>query len=891
MSFLDGLRHKLRTVFRPGEYERELAEEFRHHRELDAAQQADADAAARRFGNTTYHMEEVRRMTWLSRLDLLKQDAGYAWRSIRRTRGVTAMIVITLALGIGVNAATFSVLDQLYLRYPAGVGDPEGVRRIWTKHTRTIGANVYVTGFAYPQFGLLAEAAGGHQHLAVSARRSDHRLGGTRAGPLTDVLYTSGNYFTLLGLRPEIGRFYTDAESRPGTVTRQVVISHQLWSTHFGANRGILGQPIKLDTLTFEVIGVAQKGFTGVDLRGTHVWAPLGSLPGADAPRGPAPTLWASPRYISFTVIGRFPDRAAEVAFEQRATRLYRESSLTFYGPQQADTLATVHVASIIEARGPASARQEEVIATRLQGVALIVLIIACANVVNLLLSRAVTRRREIAVRLALGISRSRLIRLITLEAVMLAMLAAGAALLTAWWGGSLLRSQLMAGVNFAQPPLHAHVVWATIGVALACGLIAGIIPAVQYSRPQLTNDLKDSGRSNARQRSRLRDGLVVAQAALSLVLLVGATLCVRTLQNIQGIDLGFDRDRVLYAQMAYEPGQAPPMTERLARIAETEERLRGRPGIETVGRAGITPMGGMSFWSFWWGNDSSHSLRQEEPFGFAVSANFFAATGMRLLRGQVFADGPAGEGQVVVNETFSRLLWPHDDPLGRCIRFDANNAPCHIVTGVVSTVSSGNLFERPKAQFYLPIGTHQTRNLGGTVLVVRMLPGGEEAARREISSLLKQAIPVGYPTITTMNESLDGKYRPWRLGAQLFTGVSLLALLVALVGIYSTVAYSVGQRAHEFGVRVALGARINDVLNQVVAEGVRAVTVGIVIGVVLALLGGRLIASMLFGVQPNDMAAMIFSASTMLLVAIVASVIPAWRAARADPVSALRGD
>lgn len=890
MSFLDGLRHKLRTLLRPDEYERELAEEFRHHRDLDATQQADVVAAARRFGNTTYHMEEVRRMTWLSRLDLLKQDAGYAWRSIRRTRGVTAMIVVTLALGIGVNAATFSVLDQLYFRNPAGVQEPDRIRRLWSKHTRTVGANFYARSFAYRQFEVLAEAAGGPQNVAVMARRSEWRLGGTRAGPLVDVLFTSASYFPLLGIRPELGRFYTDVEARPGTVTRQVVLSHHLWSSQFGASRDIIGQSIRLDTIAYEVIGVAQKGFTGIDLRGTHLWAPLGSIPGADLPRGPAPSLWASPRFISFPVFGRFPDRAAELAFEQRATRMLREANLRLYGPEQADTMTTVSVASIIEARGPATKRQEEVTITRLQGVSFIVLIIACANVVNLLLSRAVARRREIAVRLALGISRSRLIRLITIEAVMLAMLAAGAALLTAWWGGSLLRTQLLSDVSFAQPVLHAHVVYTTLGVALVCGLIAGMIPAVQFSRPQLTNDLKDSGRSNARHRSRLRTGLVAAQAALSVVLLVGATLCIRTLRNIQEIDIGFDRERTVYARLVYEPGQEPPMAERLARFAEVEERLRGRNGIEAVGRTGIQPMGGMSFWSFWWGSDSSRSLR-EEPYGYAVSGQFFAATGMRILRGRAFDDGVAGEGQIVVNEAFARMVWPHADAVGQCLRFEARDAPCHTVTGIVSMVNTGNLFEMPKAQYYLPIGTYQTRNMGGTILVVRTSPGSEASARREITALLKQAIPIGYPVITPMSEAIDGRYRPWRLGAQLFTGVSLLALVVALVGIYSTVAYSVGQRAHEFGVRVALGARINDVLDQVVGEGVRVVAFGIALGIVLSMLGGRLMASMLFGVEPTDVSAMILSGATMLLVAMVAAIIPAWRAARADPVSALRGD
>jgi putative ABC transport system permease protein len=884
MSWLDGLRHRIRSVLRPGDYEREIEEEMTVHRQLMTVNDDS------RFGNQTYHKEEARRMTWLSWFDLLRQDIGYAWRSIRRTRGVTAMIVITLALGIGVNAATFSVLDQLFLRAPSGVVDPGGIRRIWNKNTRTAGPHFFSPAVAYPQYKVLAEQWGGEDRMAVMLLHGGMRLGGTLAGASTDVLFTSANYFTLLGIRPAMGRFYTDAEARPGTATRQLVVSHKYWKTHLGADEQIIGKRIKLDTLEWEVLGVAQPGFDGIDLRATATWAPLGSILGADRPHAEAPTLWDSPRYLSFWTFGRVGDGQNLADFERRATTAMREANRRFY-PAYPDTLMTVHAASIIEARGPATAKQEEIIATRLQGVALIVLIIACANVVNLLLARAVGRRREIAVRLALGISRTRLIRLITIEAVLLASVAAVAALLTAWWGGSLLRSQLMVGVVFAQPALHAHVIWATLAVALGCGVIAGVIPAVQFSRPQLTNDLKDGGRTGGRQRSQLRDGLVIAQAALSVMLLVGATLFVRTLQNIEGIDIGFDTGRTIFANMSYDPGKAPPMAERLAKIAEVEERLQGRTGIEVVGRSAIQPMGGFSFWSFWWDADSSWSLTRAQPVGYVVGSKYFVASGLRILSGRTFGDGADGEGQVVVNEAFAKLLWPGQRAEGQCLRFEKRDAPCHTVTGVVTTAARSALIERPQPQYYMPIQTKLTERMGGTILVVRTLHGAEAAAVREVTAMLKQALPMGYPVIRTMEEIVEPKYRPWRLGAKLFTGVGVLALLVALVGIYSTVAYSVGQRTHEFGVRAALGARIGDVLNQVVGEGLRVVLIGIGLGIALTFAASRLVTSLLYGVEPNDTSAMLLAGSTLLSVAIIAAIIPAWRAARVDPVTALRGD
>lgn len=889
MSWIDGLRHKLRTLLRANDYDREIDEELRFHQDLAAMNAADREEAIRRFGNRTYHKEEARRMTWLAWLDTVQQDATYAWRSILRTPGVTAMIVVTLALGIGVNGAVFSVLDQLFLRNPSGVVEPEGLRRIWTKYTRTPdGTPAYSRATAYPQYKRMAEAWGGEDRLAVMTQYGNFRLGGKLTGPATNILFTTGNYWTLLGVRPAMGRFFTDAESRPGTVTQKIVVSNGYWKSTLGADTAIIGKRIKLDTLEFEVIGVAPANFNGVDLRATTVWAPLGALPRADQPSGGSPSVWLSPRRSTFWTFGRIDPKRTYADFERLATTTNREANKQIDGPR-ADSLSTIHAASIIEARGPATATQEQVLSTRLMGVAIIILIIACANVVNLMLARAVNRKREIAVRLAMGISRSRLIRLITIESVLLALCAAVAALFTAWWGGSLLRSQLMAGVVFAQPTLHAHVVWATIGVALGCGLIAGVIPAVQFSRPQLTADLKDNGRSSGKQRSRLRDGLVVAQAALSVMLLVGAALFVRTLKNIENIDIGFDAGRVLFADVRYNPGEAPPIAERIAKIAEVEERLQGRAGIEMVGRTAMTPMGGFSFWTFWWGSDSSASLSKEFPVAYAVGSKFFAASGMRLLKGRTFDDGAAGEGQVMVNDALAKVLWPEGEALGQCIRFQQRAAPCHLVTGVVSTASRGELIERPQPQYYLPIGTKLTEGMGGWILVVRTRPGAEEAASREVRAMLKQALPMGEAVITPMTEVVEPKYRPWRLGAKLFTGVGVLALLVALVGIYSTVAYSVGQRTHEFGVRVALGAKLGDVLNQVVGEGMRVVVFGIALGVVLTMVTSRLVASLLYGVEPNDISAMMLAGSTLLLVAIAASLVPAWRAARVDPVRALR--
>lgn len=302
--------------------------------------------------------------------------------------------------------------------------------------------------------------------------------------------------------------------------------------------------------------------------------------------------------------------------------------------------------------------------------------------------------------------------------------------------------------------------------------------------------------------------------------------------------------------------------------------------------------MGGFSFYSFFWGpggTDSSGGIRDKFPVISAVSPEFFRTAGIRLLRGSVFEDRAAS--QVVVNEAMARQLWPGSDALGQCMYFNKRDAPCHRVVGIVETVRRDKVIEEPAPQYYLSLGTEITKTWGGSTLVVRVRPEGAAAARRELEVALRQAFPSAEPRIRAMSENLEPEYRPWRLAATLFTAFGVLALIVALVGVYSTVSYSVSQRTHEFGVRVALGARVADVLSLVVGEGLRVVALGVAVGVALALAAGKLISALLYGVEPSDPVVMLLVSVTLLIVAAIAALLPAWRAARVDPVTALRAD
>ncbi|MDQ3697393.1 MAG: ADOP family duplicated permease [Gemmatimonadota bacterium] len=891
MSWVDGLKHRLRTLVHPGEFDRELEEEMRSHLELDAMQQRDPDRARRRFGNRTYYKEETRRMTWLGALDVPRQDLGYAWRSMIRAPGLTVIVVATLALGIGANAATFTLLDRLYLRPPGGVEDPSSLRRVWVEHFNTgDGAPFTSQSMNYPMYREIAAASGDPAHIALFATDNSLRLGKGRNAPKVRGVYASATYFNVLGVRTVLGRFYSLDEDRLGSGAPVAVVSHAFWKNRLGGDTTALGKTIAIGKDVYTVIGVADGSFSGLDLQAADIWIPLASMPAPSWIRG---AWWESSGMYSFRAIRRLPPGTAEREFEQRATQMVRNVNREL-SASRPDTLMNVYTGSIIEARGPGKPGQELIISTRLGGVAVIVLLIAGANVINLLLARAVRRRREIAVRLALGISRGRLVRLLTTETMLLASIAAIAALLAGWWGGTLLRSLLMPDIEWVDSALDWRVILFTLALTLLSGLIAGVVPAVQASDPQLTTALKAGSRNDVMHRSRLRGGLVVTQAALSVMLLVGAALFVRSLRNVQALDIGFDAGRLLFGRVEFADGESPPDPVRGATMREIAERLEGRPGIETVARAAIEPMRGFSFVTFYSGADSSGSFREQMPTMSAVSPSFFQAAGIRLLRGQGFAgsDADGAPAEVVVNDAMAKLLWPGRNAIGQCMRFTKRENPCYTVVGVVESVRRARVIEEePAPQFYLPLGNMPTTGWIGSTIIVRARSGATVAAMAELRGVLGQGFPTAEATVTPMTEHLEPEYRPWRLGATLFTAFGLLALLVAIVGIYSTVSYGVSQRTHEFGVRVALGARVGDVLRQVIGEGMRTVAVGVGLGIALALAGGRLIASLLYGIEPSDPAVMVVAAATLLAVAALAALVPAWRAARVDPVTALRAD
>ncbi|MEP6491983.1 MAG: ADOP family duplicated permease [bacterium] len=848
------------------------------------------DVAGVRRGLRAIGDRVVRRRSRIERLDGLCQDIAFALRSIRRTPGVAFAILSTLALGLGVNAATFTLLETIFVRPPAGIVRPTDLRRVYWQMRSGDGLQFW-PGFSYPQYRAVVDEVGGLAAAAIYTPPRRTRLGAGESADRVQVSYASASYFSVLGVRAEIGRTYSDVEDAVAAPANVAVVSRTFWQGRLGGDSAAVGKPIKIGGTTYTVIGVAKGTFTGVDLDAADVWLPLGFV-AKDRAR-PGESWWLKNRVNGFHTFVRpnVPGRDREL--EQRLTLAFRQPDARF---QRAESTTVARVGSIVEANGPGRSGQEVLIAVRLGGVAIIVLLITCANVVNLLLARAVRRRREIAVRLALGISRARLFRLLLTESVVLALAAAIVSLGVAYWGGGLLRSLLLPDVHWARSALDWSVGFAAVAIAFGAGIVAGLIPAIQAARPQVVPALKASAGDGGVQHSRLRSTLVVVQAALSVVLLVGAMLFVRSLANVRALHLGFDAQQLTIATVTFDDRAGTTEPSWSARLSELAERVAKVPGVESVALTSMEPMSGFSWVGYFTGTDTLGSRKGFFPTTMGVSPSYFATVGLRITRGEGF---PALRGTsmpqvVVVNEEMARVLWPASNPIGQCIRFEKRDGPCYTVSGVVENGRRDAVIEEPAPQYYLPadrlpLGTEGS--LTPWYVAIRSSPSHAATVTTDVQRLIRQVFPNGVPSIRAMSERLAPQYRPWQLGAILFTTFGILALVVSAIGIYSTVSYAVTQRTHEFGVRIALGARVGDILRLVLTEGIRTVAVGVAVGVLLTLAGGRLIASLLYGIAPSDPTTMIAVAATLLAIAALAAFAPAWRASRVDAVTALRAD
>jgi len=542
---------------------------------------------------------------------------------------------------------------------------------------------------------------------------------------------------------------------------------------------------------------------------------------------------------------------------------------------------------SVLSERGP-NASSETKVATWLTGVAIVVWLIACANVANLLLARALRRRREIAVRLALGVSRGRLALQLLTESVLLAVLGGAAGVLVAQFGGAVLRAELLTTTSGTSVVTDPRTLLFAGAAALMAGLLTGLAPIFQTRRADLTQDLKAGEGEGAMHRSRMRVALLVLQGALSVVLLVGAGLFVRSLGNVRAVPLGFTADSVLAVDLQMRGVQLDSAKNVALRRSLLEEAST-IPGLTHWSRQ-IT----MPFWSTWSmglhvaGIDSVDRLGEFDLN--AVSADYFATMGTRLLRGRGITDQDvAGAPRVmVVSEAMAHTLWPGREALGECVRVGDDTVPCTTVVGVAENIKAQSLSDDRGLFYYTAIAQFNPDG-GGLFLRVHGDPARmQETIRRRLQPLMPGA---SYVTTTPLAKVVGGETRSWRLGATMFTVFGLLALVLAAIGLYSVIAYNVAQRTHELGVRVALGAGMRDLMRLVLTEGMVLAGAGVGLGTGIALVVSRWVAPTLFAESPRDPAVFLTVAATLLAVALLASFVPARRAARVDPMRALRSE
>jgi predicted permease len=897
MSSFDGIRrwfHLDRPV--QDEVDEELAFHFqRTIEELVAAgmhREAAQAEARRRFGDLQGYRRQLRQIGQHRRTErrrteylvLLSRNLRLAWRGIRRNPGFAFVVALTMGLGIGINSSMFALLDRLLFTPPAQVRDADRVRRIYVTRSPQ-GQWIYQQTVSYPD---VVDLKHGNSFEPAAAYANAYLpLGHGESGQRIPVSLVEPGWFEILGVRPVIGRLLEAADDSAAGGLANVMISYGLWQRQFGGASTVLGQTVELGVGRYTIVGVTPEGFGGLEAVNTDAWLPL--TPGSAEVTS---EQWKANRGDNWVrAITRLTPGAGVARAEAEATALHLagRSEDTAYASRQH---AHLTFGPLLEARGPAAGDDARVYLWA-AGVSLAVLLVACANVANLLLFRAIRRRREIAVRLALGVSRAQLLSQLLVESLLLALIGGCGALLLAFFGSTLLRGLLTSELAHTVTALSWRVAGFTLLAAVASGLIAGLIPAWLESRPDLLSALKEST-SGTGGHHYIRSGLVVLQTALSVTLLVGAGLFLLSFFRIRAIDMGVQADQVLVVNPSFP--SSVPTAERLSFYQSSAERLRHVPGVQSVAVSTAVPFQvGWSEQVTIPGFDTLPSVQTGGPYVDGVSAGYFETMGIRILKGRGFqeTDVAGGELVVVMGETMARVLWPNDNPLGKCLKMGDATAPCRTIVGIAHDTQRdiGMMRGNARMQYYIPLPqTPLVPPSSGRVLMVRapqslMMVG----AVREMLFQLQPGLR--FIETRTFEQVYTPSFQSWKSGAALFTAFGGLALLVAAVGLYSLLSYGVAQRTREIGVRMALGARPATVVQLVLQQGVTLVLGGVAIGLSVALLAARATAPLLFRTTPTEPGVYLGVAAVLLIIAILAGTFPAWSATRVSPMTALRAE
>jgi putative ABC transport system permease protein len=805
----------------------------------------------------------------------MRQDIGYAFRGLLRRPIFTFIAVLTLALGIGANAAIFSVVNGVLLR-PLPYPSPDRLMMLWTYNPRQ--------GFdkdvgTYPNFDDWRRENKSFERLAAYTGGSFTLTGAGEPAQIRGAIVTPG-FFETLGTGPALGRVFGERESAAGG-DRAAVLAHGLWQRRFGSDRTIVGKTVMLNGVSHDIVGVMPEAFAYPD--DAEVWTPL-------APSERFKQLMQSRGSFWLTVIGRLrPDvtrTAAQSEMDAIASRLERQYQ------QNAGLgirLVPMHEEIVGDVQRPLLI---------LLGAVCFVLLIACANVANLLLTRAASRQKELAIRAALGASRGRIVRQMLTESVLLGAAGGAAGLLLASWGVDLLHLLAPSNVpRLALVTVDPRVLAYTACAAIVTGLAFGLVPAFQGAAAA-GEALKEGGRAGVEgsRGRRLRSALAVAEIATALVLLIGAGLLVRSFLAMSRVDLGFEARRVLALRLELPRARYPQGPQVTAFFQQLTQRLASLPGVEASsgGTSLLLSALPQSAGLMVEGRPPATGEAANVPVPYdSVMPSFFETLRIPLVKGRLFtdADGPGALRVVVVNQGFVRRYFPDTDPIGRRVAFGDTpdrDTDWLTIVGVVADTRRGGLDRRPWAELYYPHAQGPDRRMFVLLRTAGDPMALARAAQAEVWAIDREQPVTSVRTLDAMIARVHANRRFTTLLLGLFAAV---ALILAAIGVYGVIAYSTAQRTQEIGIRMALGAGQTHVLRMVVGEGLRIGAAGLVVGVAAALMLTKLMSGLLFGVSARDPLTFVALPLVLLAVSAAASWIPARRAVRVDPIVALRAE
>ncbi len=889
-----GWLHRLHNVLRPDRLSRDLDRELQSHvaecaEELMAGGMSESDAfheAKRRFGNPVRQKERTRDVDVLAGLDSVAADLRYAARSLVAAPALLVVAILSLGLGIGANTAIFSLINAVVLR-SLPVSDPHELVQV------TMGGGPR-DAFTNPIWEELRE----HQQVfsgvfAFTPRAFNLAEGGVVRN--TEGYWVSGGFFPTLGVMPVMGRLITASDDVRGCPA-VAVVSDALWERELGGRRGLDGASIRLDGHRFEVVGVVDHRFTGLDVgQAVHVYAPLCTREIFD---GQGVLDARSSWFLSIIGRPRAGTSITEVETQLRAMApdIYRATTPPDFDAEHQRTYLSNTFGVSAAGHGLSEIRRQysDALAV-LMAVVGIVLLIACANVANLLLARATVRRHELAVRLAIGAGRWRIVRQLLTESLMLAFLGAATGVLFARWGSDLLVRLLdgQRGAVWLDLSLDWRVLLFTIAVTVVTALLFGLAPAWRAARIAPRAAMSSVGRGIAGGHSRFNPGkaLLIGQVAMSFSLLVAAGLLLGTFRNIVNLDSGFVADGVLLVNADLQ-GTNVTGEGRGTLKESVLERLRGIPGVRSASASALTPISG----SGWNGGITvegyaPQNVRDAMVFYNAVSEGFLETFGTRLVAGRDFTSGDRiGSSRVaIINEAMSRKFFGAESPIGREFVEERPYGPrqAYTVIGLVTDAKYFSLREEPRPTAYLAItqAAMEDRRVSFALRTDDHPLALSAQVEREVAAVHPAISLELIPFAAQVDFSLSRE----RLLATLAVFFGVLALVLAVIGLYGTMSYAVARRRQEIGVRMALGAARSGVMRMILLEALWLIVLGVAAGFALAAMGARWLESFLFGVAPGDPGTIMLAALTLASVSFAAAAVPAWRAARNDPVIALR--